>query len=62
MISVYLVVMFSIGGMDYNRRELMPSAEMCFARASEMYEEMLSAHPEIDIISVGCVGDKGDPA
>lgn len=59
---IVLVTMFTIAGQDFERREVVPSFEVCWARAAVRMEELLKVHSGIDRIVVGCSLDAGKPA
>jgi hypothetical protein len=58
---IFLVIIMTINGQDFERREPMPDAPTCFARAAERFEEIRSKHRDAVGIGVGCTLTSGDP-
>lgn len=59
--QIFLVVIMTIGGQDYERREPMPNIEVCWARAAERWGEITKQHPDAVGVGVGCTVQNGDP-
>lgn len=61
---VSLVIIMTVGGMDYERRKEQPSLAVCWQQAAEAMDQMMKQeHKDLTQIGIGCVVDKaGDPA
>jgi hypothetical protein len=60
-IMIAMLIVFTIGGQNFERREPMPNLATCWQRAPERMNALLAAHPEITNLAVGCVINNGDP-
>lgn len=60
--QIFLVIFLTVGGHDYERREPMPSIEMCFSRAAEVWASIEHDHPDAEGVGIGCSKSLGDPA
>jgi hypothetical protein len=60
-IMIAMLIVFTIGGQNFERHEPMPNLAMCWQRAPERMNALLAAHPEITKLAVGCVISNGDP-
>jgi hypothetical protein len=56
------LIVFTIGGQNFERREPIPNLATCWERAPERMNALLAAHPEMTKLAVGCVINNGDPA
>jgi hypothetical protein len=59
---ITMLIVFTIGGQNFERRESMPNLATCWERAPERMNALLAAHPEMTKLAVGCVINNGDPA
>lgn len=59
---IFLVVIMTIGGQDFERREPMPNIRACWERAVETWESLQKQHPEVTGMGVGCSIANGEPA
>lgn len=60
-LQIFLVIVMTIGGQDYERREPMLNISTCFARAAERWQEIVKLHPEATGFGVGCAQMTGNP-
>jgi hypothetical protein len=58
---ITMLIAFTIGDQNFERREPMPNLAMCWQRAPERMTALLTAHPEMTKLAVGCVISNGDP-
>jgi hypothetical protein len=58
---ITLVIVFTVMGQSFERREMMPNLPACWQRAPERMNEIQKAHPGITKIGVGCTIDDGEP-
>jgi len=63
---VTLVIIMTVGGQDYERRESMTSRTECWEQAKLRMESLLESkiegHERVTQIGIGCVADSGNPA
>lgn len=59
---IFLVIVMTIGDMDFERRVPMLDAATCWTRAAETFEQIKRQHPEATGLGVGCTFSRGDPA
>jgi hypothetical protein len=52
---IAMLIVFTIGGQNFERHEPMPNLATCWQRAPERMNALLAAHPEITNLAVGCV-------
>jgi hypothetical protein len=58
---ITMLIVFTIGGQNFERQEPMPDLITCWQRAPERMNALLAAHPEMTKLAVGCVINNGDP-
>jgi hypothetical protein len=58
---ITMLIVFTIGGQNFERHEPMPNLATCWERAPERMNALLAAHPEMTKLAVGCVINNGDP-
>jgi hypothetical protein len=59
---IFLVVVMTLGDMDFERREPMPTIEACWVRAAERFAEITRQHPDVVELGVGCTLQTEEPA
>src|SRR6516162_1076902 len=52
---ITMLIVFTIGGQNFERHEPMPNLATCWERAPERMNALLAAHPEMTKLAVGCV-------
>lgn len=61
---IYLVIIMTLNGQDYERRMPMDTEELCWRNAANIFKQVREEHgEELTDLGVGCVFKKeGDPA
>lgn len=56
-IAVTLVIIFTINGQDYERREKQDNLQSCWQHAQEVIKQIQDDNKKMDQLGVGCVID-----
>ena len=60
---IYLVVIMSLNGNDFERRKEQENIDLCWENARSTMQQLSTQHEEMEVIGVGCVKEKkGNPA
>ena len=59
--NVFLVILITMHGQNFERREPMLDLKVCWERAQERMVELTAVQHDFKVLRVGCEVDRGDP-